>query len=218
MSNTWIVVPVIDNSVDLTEFINKLSGGYAIPETYTGRVLNEESGMFEPGEIGHPNFGKTPPNFTNKIIFINTKSAYTEYPGISHIEDFGDINIYRCWNKGIESAILNGADSIVLLNTAIDFDLSVIEEAYDLMVNENKEVVNISDGAIVMISASSNIRADEQFQIWFGDNDLYKIAENVSTSIRVPYIAASNIINHVEDETFRTIVLNDELKYNSKWN
>jgi hypothetical protein len=218
MSNTWIVVPIIENSTDLTDFVASLSGGFVAPETYKKYELNEETKEHEYVDVPHPYFGQTPPSFADKIIFINTKNEYTVYPGVLHVEDFEDINIYRAWNSGIEAAIAAGADSILLLNTAIDFDLFIVNDAHTVMASETKEVVNISDGAMVLISATSSIRADEQFQIWYGDNDLYRVAEEVATGVRVPYFTLTDLISHTQDEAFISIVTSDEEKYNAKWN
>jgi hypothetical protein len=40
MNNVWIVVPVISNDIDLTSYVNRLSGGYTAPETYEKTVFN----------------------------------------------------------------------------------------------------------------------------------------------------------------------------------
>lgn len=217
MSNTWIAVPVISNDTDLTDFVNKLSGGYVAPETYEKMSFNRENRELEKENVPHPYAGQTGPDFSNKIIFINKVDGYTEYNGVVHLEDFSDVNIYRYWNTAIEYAKDNGADSVILLNGVIDLDPFALKEAAEAIASQNKEVINVADGAIVVVSTASDIRADEQFQIWFGDNDLYRRAENVLGYSRSEFIKMSYLFDHVHDEAFNNIVASDEAKYNAKW-
>jgi hypothetical protein len=218
MNNTWIVVPVISNEEDLSSFVNKFSGGYTAPDTYQSQEFNQETQKTEKIEVPHPYAGQTAPNFSNKIIFVNKVDGYLTYDGVVHLEDFDDISIYRYWNTGIDYAVANGADSVVLLNGVIDFDPFAIKDSYDALNDQNKELVNISDGAAMIISGTSSLRADDQFQIWFGDNDLYRRAESVLGYSRSEYFTLNYLIEHNNDETFNTIVKSDETKYSAKWN
>lgn len=217
MNNTWIVVPVISNDIDLSGFVSKLSGGYVAPETYQVSRFNQETQQLEDQNVAHPYAGQTAPDFSNKIIFVNKAPGYTSYGGVTHLEDFNDISIYRYWNTGIDHAVANGADSIVLLNGVIDFDPFVIKDAYDALNDQNKELVNIADGAAMILSATSSLRADDQFQIWFGDNDIYRRAELVLGYSRSDYFTLNYLIEHNNDEQFNTIVKSDEVKYSTKW-
>ena len=218
MHNVWIVVPVISNDTDLTGFVNKISGGYVAPETYEKKVFNQETRELETENVAHPYAGQTGPNLSGRIIFVNKVAGYTEYDGVAHLEDFNDINIYRYWNTGFEYAVANGADSVILLNGVIDFDPFVIKDASDSFVTTGKEVINLADGAMILVSAESNLRADEQFQIWFGDNDFYRRAEDVLGQHRSDFSEMNYILDHNNDEAFNAIVTSDETKYNAKWN
>jgi hypothetical protein len=218
MDNVWIVVPVISNDTDLTGFVNKISGGYVAPETYEKKVFNQETRELETKNVAHPYAGQTGPNLSGRIIFVNKVSGYTEYDGVAHLEDFNDINIYRYWNTGFEYAVANGADSVILLNGVIDFDPFIIKDASDNFVATGKEVINLADGAMLLVSAASDLRADEQFQIWFGDNDFYRRAEDVLGQYRSDFSEMNYIFDHNNDEAFNAIVTSDETKYNAKWN
>ena len=217
MNNTWIVVPVISNDVDLSAFVNNLSGGYVAPETYDYFTFNQQTKQLEKNTESHPYAGQTSYNFSNKIIFINKMAGYSQYDGVTNIEDFGDINIYRYWNTGLDYAVANGADSVVLVNGVIDFDPFLIKDAYDKFVSTNKEIINIADGAMLLIAATSTLRADEQFQIWFGDNDLYRRSETVLDSIASSYSSFEYIVDPFAIDSFDSIVTFDEQKYNVKW-
>jgi hypothetical protein len=217
MNNAWIVVPVISNGTDLTSLVNNLSGGYIAPDTYAKEVNDPESGDLVLENIAHPYAGQTGPDFSNRIIFVNKNPGYATHSGVINLEDFDDISIYRYWNSGIDYAKANGADAIFLLNNPMDLDTFVLKDAYDLMISSNKEVVNVSDGAIILLSASSDLKPDAQFQIWFGDIDLYRRAENVSTKVLCEYIFTNYLIDHIYDNEFNSIVASDEAKYNTKW-
>lgn len=217
MNNTWIVVPVISNDTDLSSFVSKLSGGYVAPETYEKKTFNQQTMTVEDQTVAHPYAGQTGPNFANRIIFVNKVKNYKTYDGVVHLEDFGDINIYRYWNTAIDHAVANGADSVILLNGAIDFDTFALKDAYDTFVSTGKEVINVADGAIILVSASSTYRPDDQFQIWFGDNDLYRRAEAVTGQSRSDFIKINYLINHNMDAAFDAIVSSDEAKYDAKW-
>lgn len=218
MNNTWIVVPVISNSVDLASFVSNLSGGYVAPETYENEKLNRETMQIEVEHLPHPHAGQTGPNLAGRIIFVNKIPGYTEYDGVTHLEDFGDINIYRYWNTGFEYAVANGADSVILTNGIFDFDPFQLKDGYDKFADSSKQVINMSDGAMLLVSASCSLRADEQFQIWFGDNDLYRRAEGITEWSRPEYGRVNYIVDHIQDEVFQEIVASDEAKYNAKWN
>jgi hypothetical protein len=217
MNNTWIVVPVILNDTDLSSFVDNLSGQYVAPETYEKKVFNQETKELETENVPHPYAGQTGPDFSDRIIFVNKVDGYTEHDGVVHLEDFNDINIYRYWNTGFEYAVANGADAVILTNGVFEFDPFVIKEAYDEFSKGESEVINISDGAMLLVSASSSLRADEQFQIWFGDNDFYRRAEPVLGHSRSEYLWGDYLIDSVSTEFFDSIVASDEVKYNAKW-
>jgi hypothetical protein len=217
MENTWIVIPVRDNELDLNDTLVKLNGTYICPEGYSGFEYNQETKEFAEAEKDHPHAFEVGPDFTNRIILIHLNDGYSAVAGTVQLEDFGPINIYRTWNKGIKHAFDNGADSVVLFNAVLDIDPFIISDSYDLMIEEDTEVVNISDGAVVMISAQSGIRADEQFRIWFGDNDLYRRAEGVSSTFRADWASVTQLDNIEFDDEFKAIVAEDELKFQAKY-
>jgi hypothetical protein len=216
MENTWIVVPVKDNAVDASDVVAKLTGGFVAPEKYEVRSMNFETKETEVEEVDHPYFGVEAPDFSGRIVFINFEEGHVEFDGVTHIADNGDINIYRAWNTGIDHAAANGADAVVLVNALTDFDPFTIVGAKEKLDEGGVEVVNISDGGMLMIAGSSAIRADEQFQIWYGDNDLYNTAKDVTVDHREVY----GLFSHIEDwssyEGFDEIVENDKLKYEAK--
>ncbi len=218
MNNVWIVVPVVSNDVDLTSMVENLSGGYTAPETYNKYKFDVETNQTEIVSEPHPFAGQKGPDFSNKIIFVNKEAGYTEYDGVVHIEDFDDISIYRYWNSGFEYAVQNGAEAVILLNGAMDLDTFALKDAYDVFVSDDKEIVNVADGAVLLMSADSSVLPDTQFQIWYGDNDIYRRAAEISSSSRSDYFSLNYLIDPNSVDSFESIVASDEAKYNAKWN
>lgn len=216
MNNVWIVVPIKDNSIDISDFINNLSGGFVIPENYEKQTFNNETMEMETELVAHPHFGKTVPNFSGRIVLVNTAEEYTEYDGVVHLEDFGDVNIARWMNTGIEHAVQNGASHVVVLSGPSSFDPSALFDALDEA--ETKEVVNMADGAAFVLSGSSDFRLDDQFKIWFWADDFYRRTLAVSGYARPDFMNFSELMPFVVDTPeHQAIVEEDQTKYNAKW-
>lgn len=216
MENTWIVMPVRSNELDLGPALSKLNGTYIVPETYEAFEYDEEAKTFNKVIKDHPHAGKTGADFTGRIILVHLNDGYQPVAGTVQLEDFDPINIYRVWNKGAEHAFANGADSVFLFNAVLEVEPMALAESYELMKSEGTEVVNVSDGAIVLLSSTSSIRADEQFRIWFGDNDLYDRAAEVSSIFRADWTFVETLDQIEFDDEFKAIVAEDEAKYEAK--
>lgn len=216
MNNTWIVVPVISNDVDLSSFIDKLSGGYVAPETFEKQSFNIESGVVETENVPHPYAGQTGPDFTDKIVFVNMVDGYAEHSGVVHLESFGEINVPRLMNAGINHAVANGADNVVVLSNPCDFDPFTISEAVADIAGKN--IVNIADGAAFVLPGDSSLRLNEDLKVWFWAEDLYRTAGNPVGFCRPEFIAFSELIPlHVTTPELEAITKEDEVKYNAKW-
>lgn len=209
-------MPVRNNELDLSAALNKLNGTYVVPEKYEALEYDAEAQTFNKIEKDHPYAGKTGADFTGRIILVHLNDGYSPVAGTVQLEDFGPISIYRVWNTGAEYAFANGADSVFLFNAVLDVEPMALQDAYDMMKADGTEVVNVSDGAVVLLSASSQIRADEQFRIWFGDNDLYDRAAEVSSLFRADWAFVETLDQIEFDDEFKAIVAEDELKYNAK--
>jgi hypothetical protein len=216
MNNTWIVVPVKDNGIDASPVVENLTGGFVAPEKYGVESVNVQDMGPEREWIDHPYFGQDAPNFSGRIVFINFEKNHQVFDGVTHILDDSGVSIYRAWNTGLEYAISNGADSVVLFNAITDFDPFTVIQAKLIMDESEAEVINIWDGAMIMISGTSKIRADEQFRIWCGDNDLYLRAAGVTEKCWDVF----GKFEHLEDwfgfENFEEIVAEDLSRYGAK--
>lgn len=216
MNNTWIVVPVTSNDVDLTSFIDKLCGGYVAPETFEKKSFSQESNTVQTENVPHPYAGQSGPDFTNKIILVNMLDGYTVYDKSINIESFGEINIPRLMNAGINHAVVNGAENVVVLSNPCDFDTFIISEGIADI--SGKSIINIADGAAFILPGDSPLRLNEDLKVWFWAEDLYRTAEDNIGFCRPEFIAFSELIPlHVTTPDLEAITKEDETKYNAKW-
>jgi hypothetical protein len=134
--------------------------------------------------------------YAGRIIFINNSIGYTEFDGVVHIEDFGDINISRWWNTGINTAQKMGAEYVAVINDDISFDPSLISDMVYAMKKGDYEVSSAMGnlGVFWIIRASSSIRADENLRWWCGDGDIFRKAKIRGKLINID----TNKLNHLE--------------------
>lgn len=210
MSNTWIVVPVQSAELDLASFVDNLTGKFVAPATYES-VSRDEEGNEVIEVLDYP--FTSAPDFSGKIVFVQSEAGYTEYDGVTHLEDFGDYNVYRRQNTGIEYAVAQGAGSIVVMSSVISVDPNAFVGAAELLV-EGIELVTIESGAVFVLSATSELRPDDRFKVWFGDTDLLRRAADKLDYFISPAIKA-NYIETVDAKEELTSA--DQDAYNEKW-
>lgn len=216
MPNIWISVPVRKNDVDLTDFVNKLTLGYTAPAKYD--TFNPEDPYGDQIQVDHPHYGADPVNFANKVVFVNMEPGYQSYAGIHGVEDFGDLNLARSINKGINYAFENGADAVLSLSGPCDLDLFAIEDNYSKLTD--KDVVNFSDGVAFMIKAGSSYRMDEQFKVWFWADDFFRrlINDDKVTYQDSAYFKINELMPLTIDTEALTEITNaDHAMYDLKW-
>jgi hypothetical protein len=170
-----------------------------------------------------PELLKSLKDFKDRIAFINNVKGYTQYDGVHHIEDFGDINIYRWWNKGIDFAEKQGAKYVAILNDDLQFDKNFIPSIYqDLL--KNKLVIVDTDksdnggGAAWIMDLSFNLRLNERFRWWYGDTELFdrakkmdKFKKFIPTNFK--HIHPNDNLNIRPD--LQEICVNDAIEYNN---
>ena len=144
-------------------------------------------------------------DYLGRIVIINNSENYSKFHGTHQIEDFDEINIHRWWNKGIDYAIKNGAEYIVIMNDDISFKKDLIERMINKMIDRNADVCGIAKHAGVMfaIKGSSEIRADENLRWWCGDGDIFRQA-----------LVKNSLIWYLEDD-FIHFELNKQTDENS---
>jgi hypothetical protein len=123
--------------------------------------------------------------FKDRIVFVNNVPGYKKFKGVHHLEDFGEINIYRWWNKGIDFAEKNGARYVAILNDDLEFDEEFLPSLFNFLVT-NKLAIADTDksdnggGAAWMMDLYYGMRLDERFRWWYGDTELFDRAKNMN--------------------------------------
>ena len=111
----------------------------------------------------------------NHTVVILTRDDITAPDGCHTILDLEPINIHRWWNKGIEHAISNGARYIAVINDDVMMDQEAIPQ-----------LVSIT-GSCFVIDTTFDLRPDEGYRWWYGDNDLdWKARKNFGGLVLVP--------------------------------
>lgn len=108
-------------------------------------------------------------------------------PGGCHVvEDFGEINIHRWWNAGIDYAEAHGATHVLVINDDVLLDETTVPALLDGM--EGRAAIGspgaggifegdlpdwrVMNGACWLLDLATGLRADERYRWWYGDNDL----------------------------------------------
>jgi hypothetical protein len=216
MDKIWIVAPVKDNSVDISEFISNLTGGFVAPEKYEKTKNFNNIGDSEVELFDHPHANEIGPDFSGRIILINTEPGYKTFDAAIHLEDFEEHNIARWMNTGIDYAIDSGAEKVVVLSNPGSFDPFVIE---DTLKNDSETMLfNFSDGAMFAVSKNLEERLDEQFKIWFWADDFYRRLATQTAYSRTDYFTLEELIPYrVDNKDLEAIVKLDQEKYEAKW-
>jgi hypothetical protein len=144
--------------------------------------------------------------FKNRVVFVNNNRGYKRFDSVHHLEDFGEINIYRWWNTGIEYARKNGAKYVAVLNDDIDFDAGFIDELYSYLTSKKLAIVDSGNsgnggGAAWVMDLSYRLLANEHFKWWYGDTELFDRAKKISKFARITPI--SHFVHHEPDQLMK---------------
>ena len=162
-------------------------------------------------------------NFKNRIVFVNNHIGYTEFDSVHHLEDFGEINIYRWWNKGILYAKSRGAKYVAVLNDDIDFDSSFIPQLYSHLIDKKMAIVDADNtgnggGAAWIIDLSYGLLLNDHFRWWYGDTEIFDRAKQINKFAKVK--ASGYFIHHEpnnlmhENESLASASFEDAIYYN----
>jgi GT2 family glycosyltransferase len=132
-----------------------------------------------------PGLLKSLHEFNGRIVFVNNAPGYSIFDGVHHIEDFGDINIYRWWNKGIDFAEKNGARYVAILNDDLEFDKNFLPSLLDFLIRNKLAIVdtdksNNNGGAAWIMDLYYGLRLDERFKWWYGDTEIFDRAKDMN--------------------------------------
>jgi hypothetical protein len=158
----------------------------------------------------------------NKIVIVHTIES-EPIEGVNNIWDLEPVNIHRWWNHGIDMARESNADYIAVLNDDLILKNNPINKIANRM-HDTKSVIgypvpNIGIGYCWVLDIKSNIRADENFKWWYGDDDIRMQATILGEVIYVPVE-----VNHLhpnqltsDNEDLIELTKADEILFKTKW-
>ena len=158
----------------------------------------------------------------NKIVIVHTVES-EPIEGVNNIWDLEPVNIHRWWNHGIDMARTSGADYIAVLNDDLILKNNPINKIANRMHNTKSvigyPVPNIGIGYCWVLDIKSNIRADENFRWWYGDEDIRMQATILGEVIYVPVE-----VNHLhpnqltsDSKDLMELTKADEILFKTKW-
>jgi len=162
-------------------------------------------------------------NFSDRIIFVNNSPGYTRFSNVHHIEDFGEINIYRWWNTGINYAYDNGAEYVAILNDDVVFDNLFISSICEFLIINKLAIVDVLNsgnggGSAWIMDLSYNLRLDERFRWWYGDTELFDRARKMNKFGKFVYKGFNHISpngNLTENKMLQSLVNQDKELFNN---
>ena len=136
--------------------------------------------------------------YRGQIVFVNNKHGYTKYDGVHHLEDFGDINIYRWWNTGIHAAKEMGAKYVVVLNDDLKFDNNYVPSISKFLIDGDYAIVDTENsgnggGAAWAMDLKYNLWLNQGFRWWYGDTEIFDRAKKLGKFAKYSYPNFSHI-------------------------
>lgn len=124
----------------------------------------------------------------DRIIIIRTDPRATTPENVRVIHDFGDINIHRWWNTGIQKAQALGASSVAVLNDDIEIPEGTLDQLHSALHQTGATIATPGKqfaihkrsmqpdrflvGSLWVINPHHGLRPSEDFRWFFGDDDL----------------------------------------------
>ena len=160
-----------------------------------------------------------------KIVIVHTVES-EPIEGVNNIWDLEPVNIQRWWNRGIDVARTFGADYIAVLNDDLRLKNNPINKIAYAMKELNAVIgyplpyTGAIPGYCWVLDVKSNIRADENFRWWYGDDDIRIRAalqgEIAYVPVEVEHIHPIHLTSTNEDLMKLTIA--DKEYFEKKWN
>jgi hypothetical protein len=168
MENIKILCTILEESADYSKLINDLTGNYIAQD-----ITVDERGEELETPIEHPHKNLTPPDFSGNITFAHYTDGYNSYEGVSHIKE-DSLSTSKAWNRAFKQAQSDGATHLVILNGVSNINPHQI--ALALEEHSDKDVINLSDGGAFIVKCSSDFNANEEYNLWFADNQIFEWA------------------------------------------
>jgi len=124
----------------------------------------------------------------DRVIIIRTDPRATTPDNVTVVDDFGDINIHRWWNTGIQQAQALGASSVAVLNDDIKVSAGTLNQLHSALHETGATIATPGKrlaihkrsmhpdrflvGSIWVINPHHGLRPSEDFRWFFGDDDM----------------------------------------------
>lgn len=160
-----------------------------------------------------------------QIVIVHTKENNEPYEEVNNIYDTGEINIQRWWNKGIEYAMARGARYVAVLNDDVELADDPLNRIVSGMKNQGFVLgypypfPGWTCGYCWVLDLASDVRPDENFRWWYGDNDLNFQARAYGGVIAVPAKVKHLHGNELtkDNEELMALTTKDEDLFFEKW-
>jgi hypothetical protein len=159
-----------------------------------------------------------------KIVIVHTVES-EPIEGVNNIWDLDPVNIHRWWNRGIDVARTFGADYIAVLNDDVVLKNNPINKiAYGM--NKLKATLGYPlpykghiPGYCWVLDIKSNVRADENFRWWYGDDDIRLKAKELGEVVYIPAEVEHLHPNHLTstNEELMELTKADQTYFEEKW-
>jgi hypothetical protein len=109
------------------------------------------------------------------IAFVHFVDGYTQYEGVRHIK-MDSLSTSKAWNHVFRLAKEEEYTHLAILNH-VKF---ITPEIFDISLenNESLDVINLSDGGAFIVNCSSDFNANEEYNLWFADNEILNNARD----------------------------------------
>jgi hypothetical protein len=160
-----------------------------------------------------------------KIVIVHTVES-EPIEGVNNVWDLDPVNIHRWWNRGIDIARTFGADYIAVLNDDVKLKNNPINKIAYGMKELNGTLgyplpySGHIPGYCWVLDIKSNIRADETFRWWYGDDDIRMKAKEIGEVVYIPAEVEHLHGNHLTsiNEELMKLTVADKEYFEKKWN
>lgn len=157
----------------------------------------------------------------DQVVIVRGNTTTPAYvAGAHHIPQRPGVkNIQHWWNQGIQYAESSGATRVFVAPDDVSFGPDLIP-ALEAAMDATGAVLAYPSScgmACFMIEMSSDVRPDDQFNWWFGDDDLMQQAKGRTAivSTNVTHLHPNELTEAVPG--LKELALLDQVKYYEKW-
>lgn len=155
------------------------------------------------------------------IVIVHTVES-EPIEGVHNLWDLDEINIHRWWNKGIKFAMDNGARYVAVLNDDVELaddplnKIAAVMREADATIGIPYPFVGHISGYAWILNTTKNVFPDEKFRWWYGDDDLFRRAENiVAVTCKIRHVEPNRLTSTNPD--LMALTVDDRKYYEEKW-